>query len=69
MLFLIDNNGNCDITHEWKIKISSPNSIAILNGVVYFGQNKMVTRLNLTSGEITYFTNKSTAELAELKKI
>ena len=69
LLFQIDNDGNCSIAQEWKVKISSPNSIAVLDGLAYFGQNKMVTRLNLSSGEITYFTNKSDAELAALKKM
>lgn len=68
-LFQIHNNGNCNITQEWKIHISSTNSLAVLNGFVYFGQNKMVTRWNLASGEITYFTNKSDAELAALMKM
>lgn len=68
-LFQIDDNGNCSIIREWDIDISSCNSIAALNGFAYFGQNKMVTRLNLASGEMAYFTNKSDAELAALKKM
>lgn len=35
---------------------------------VYFGQNKMVTRLNLTAGEVEYYTDKSDEELAVLVK-
>lgn len=69
LLFQIDDNGNCKITQEWKIQISSSNSTAVLNGFAYFGQNKMVTRLNLASGEMAYFTNKSDAELAALKEM
>ncbi len=69
LLFQIDNNGNCSISQEWEIKISSPNSMAVLGSYVYFGQNKMVTRLNLTSGELAYFTNKNNEELAVLKKM
>ena len=35
-------------------------------GIVYFGQNKMVTRLNVENGEVAYFTNKSDEELDAL---
>ena len=36
---------------------------------VYFGHNKMVTRLDINTGEFAYFTNKSDEELAALNNI
>ncbi len=68
-LFQIDNDGNCGISQEWKVQISSPNSIAVVDDYAYFGQNKVVTRLNLITGELIYFTNKNDEELAALKKM
>ena len=69
LLFQIDEGGKCEIIREWKIKISSSNSLAVLGDYAYFGHNKMVTRLNLTSGELAYYTNKSDEELAALKEM
>lgn len=66
LLFTIDETGNCTIKNEWNISISSANSMVAVGEYVYFGQNKMVTRLNLLSGEIEYFTNKSDEELSVL---
>jgi len=67
LMFQVDEGGNCDIIREWKIKISSSNSLAVLGDYAYFGQNKMITRLNFTSGELAYYTNKSDEELAALR--
>ena len=67
ILFQIDSDGECNISKEWEIQISSWNSMAMAGDFVYFGQNKMVTRLNMTSGELTYLTNKNDEELAALK--
>lgn len=69
LLFQVDGSGGYQVIHEWPFKISSPNSIAALNGYVYFGQNKMVTRVDLKSGERVYLTNKNDAELAALQKM
>lgn len=66
LLFSIDEMGNCTIKNEWNISISSANSMVAVGDYVYFGQNKMVTRLNVLSGEIEYFTNKSDEELSAL---
>ena len=33
---------------------------------VYFGQNKMITRLDVKTGEMKYFTNITDEELAAL---
>ena len=66
LLFTIDETGNCTIKNEWNISISSANSMVAVGEYVYFGQNKMVTRLNVLSGEIEYFTNKSDEELSAL---
>ncbi len=66
MLFQIDENGNCDGSREWNISVSSANSMVAVGDYVYFGQNKMVTRLNILTGEMAFFTNKTDEELAAL---
>lgn len=66
LLLQIDYSGSCTIIREWNYCISSPNSMVEFEGFVYFGQNKMVTRLNVETGEIAYFTNKSNEELDAL---
>ena len=38
-------------------------------GFLYFGQNKMVTRLNMETDEITFFTNKNDDEIAALVEL
>ena len=68
IVFEIEYTGTCRIAHDWNFKISSSNSIAAVNNHVYFGQNKMITRLNLNSGELLFLTNKSTEEIAALQK-
>ena len=65
-LFSIDEMGNCTMSKEWNISIASANSMVSVGDYVYFGQNKMVTRLNYLSGEIEFFTNKTDEELAAL---
>ena len=67
ILFQIDSDGECNISKEWEVRISSSNSMAVAGDLIYFGQNKMVTGLNMTSGELTYLTNKNDEELAALK--
>ncbi len=57
ILFQIDGNGNCVNSSEWNLSISSSNSMAAVGDYVYFGQNKMVTRLNVLTGETAFFTN------------
>lgn len=69
LLFQVDEGGECQVIQEWPFNISSPNSFAALDGYVYFGQNKMVTRVDLKSGERVYLTNKNDAELAALQKM
>lgn len=66
ILFQIDVNGNCYIRSEWEISISSANSMVSDGNYIYFGQNKMVTRLNILTGEMDFFTNKMDEELAAL---
>lgn len=66
ILFQIDENGNCYASSEWEISISSANSMVADGDYIYFGQNKMVTRLNILTGEMDYFTNKTDEELAAL---
>ena len=48
------------------MRITSSNSVAEAAGFIYFGQNKMVTRLNMETGETAFFTNKNEEELAVL---
>lgn len=69
VLFRIDDKGNCEIDREWEIRISSANSMTVVGDYAYFGQNKMVTRLNLMSGHMDFFTNKNDEELAALTEI
>lgn len=69
LLFTIDENGNCSISNEWNISISSVNSMAALGDHVYFGQNKMVSRMNILSGEIEFFTNKTDEEISTLTAV
>ena len=66
LLLRIDKDGNFSISKEWEIEISRINSMAVNGDYVYFGQNKMVSRLNISSGEISYYTNKSNEEIAAL---
>lgn len=68
LLFCIDEHGNCSVQRELGITISEANSIVAFGEYVYFGQNKMVTRLDLTSGDVEYYTDKSDEELAALVK-
>lgn len=67
ILLQIAEDGSCTVSNEWQIKISSSNSMAKAGDYVYFGQNKMVTKLNIISGELKFLTNKSDEELAALK--
>lgn len=69
ILFQIDRSGNCIKSSEWNFSISSANSMVALGDYVYFGQNKMITRLNIHSGETTFFTNKTDEEIAALVDI
>lgn len=69
ILFQIDENGNCDTSSEWNMFISSSNSMVAVGDYVYFGQNKMVTRLNVLTGETAFFTNKSDEEIDALVKM
>lgn len=66
VLFQIDRNGNLVKSKEWEIMLSSVNSIVTVGDYAYFGQNKMVTRLNLLTGEANFFTNKTDEELEAL---
>lgn len=68
-LFQICGDGSCTIKKEWKGILSSSNSMAALGDFVYLGQNKMVTCLNIETGESVYFTNKKEEDLAALHEI
>lgn len=66
ILFQADPDGMLSKYREWGIEISSSNSIAVVRNQIYFGQNKMVTQVDLSSGEMKYYTNKNDEELAAL---
>ena len=68
LLFCTDENGNYSIQKELDFTISQSNSLVTAGDYVYFGQNKMITRLDLISGKAEYFTDKSDEELAVLVK-
>ena len=65
-LFQIDKYGRCAIIRNWNMRITSSNGVAEAAGFLYFGQNKMVTRINMDTGETVFFTNKNEEELAAL---
>ena len=69
LLFQVFRDGNFSILKKWQAMVPSANSIAACGEYIYFGQNKMVTRLSLNSDEVVYLTNKSDAELAALGKV
>ena len=66
ILFQADPDGVLSKYREWGIEISPSNSIAVVRNQIYFGQNKMVTQVDLSSGEMKYYTNKNDEELAAL---
>ena len=43
--------------------------MVVVGNYTYFGQNKMVTRLNILTGETAFFTNKSDEEIDALVKM
>ncbi len=67
-LFRISEDGRFVVSREWDIMISPANSFVAKDGYAWFGQNKMVSRLDLNSGDMTYYTNKTNEELAGLYK-
>lgn len=66
ILFQIETNGTCNISKEWGFSLSHANSMVYKDGSIYIGQNKMVTRLNVLTGERIFLTNKTDEELAAL---
>lgn len=69
LVFQIGEDGNFDIINEWNIILSYANSMVKKDNFLYLGQNKMVTRLNLDSGEVSFYTNKNPDELNALASI
>lgn len=67
-LFRISEDGSFVVSKEWDIMITPANSFVVKDGHAWFGQNKMVSRLDLNSGELRYYTNKTEEELAGLYK-
>lgn len=43
--------------------------MVVVGNYAYFGQNKMVTRLNILTGETAFFTNKSDEKIDALVKM
>ena len=66
ILFQITNDGDCSISEEWGIQLPSLNSFVVKDHLAYFGHNKMVSRLNLRTGELNFYTDKTEEELAAL---
>lgn len=66
LLLQVDRFGGCSVKKEWGIRLSEAFSFIAADGLAYIGQNKMVTRLDLTTGETVFYTNKSDDELAAL---
>lgn len=69
ILLQIDRSGNCTINQEWNFWLSSVNSIVVSGNYAFFGQNKMITRLDVKTGDINYFTNKTDKEVASLEPV
>lgn len=69
ILFQIDSDGGCTKFRKWNFRISKFYSMCVDNDFIYFGQNKMITRLNIQTGEVAYFTNKSDKELTALTRL
>ncbi len=69
VLLKIEKTGDCKVLCEWDKKLSHTNSFAIAGSYGYLGQNKMVTKIDLISGETIFMTTKSNAEIAELRTI
>lgn len=65
-LLRVDRDNGFSMENEWNCQISNTNSVAIKDEYVYFGHNKMVSRLNISTGDVAYFTNKSDEALAAL---
>jgi hypothetical protein len=67
VLFQIDTSGDCYISKEWEIEIPAACNYVYQRDHVFFGHNKMITRLDLESGDLKYLTNKNDEELEVLK--
>lgn len=69
LLFYVDNTGNCRIKREFDVRIPEVNSFVLSGSSLYFGHNKMVSRLDLSTGALEFYTNKSDDELKALSKM
>lgn len=69
ILLQIDRSGNCTINQELNFWLSPVNSIVVSGNYAFFGQNKMITRLDAKTGDIKQFTNKTDEELAALEPV
>ena len=66
LLLQIDQEGNCKILKKWDFSLLHSTNIAMDDKYIYFGQNNMITKLNLKTGERVYLTNKDDETLKEM---
>jgi hypothetical protein len=53
-VFWITEDGQYSLEKEWDFTLSTPNSFVLHNGFIYFGKNKMVSRVELETRELTF---------------
>lgn len=63
IMFRLFKNGDINILDEFK---AESNSVAATGEYVYFGNERMVTRYNRSTGEKTFLTYKTEDEVAEM---
>lgn len=69
IIFCIGGNGEFHVVNEWETKIPFANSFVVADDYAYIGHNKMITRLNLVTGETEFYTNKSSEEIAAMVEV
>ncbi|MCR5736306.1 MAG: hypothetical protein K6G64_01485 [Eubacterium sp.] len=69
ILIQIAKDGTFEIKREWRTSISNANSVVKIGECIYLGNNKMITRLNIITGEMAFFTDKTEKEMAALAKL
>lgn len=66
-LLRLSRDGKCTVLRECDFRLSSSTGLLLADGCVWVGQNKMVSCLDPSSGEVKYYTHKSDDALAALK--
>ena len=51
------------------MQIPLANGLVVLGDYAYIGQNKMITKIDLSTGDREFFTNKSEEELEALEEM